>query len=471
MCSIIGVYSKNNEDISNEVRELFSLLAHRGPEAFGIKTIDSLETSVSLKGLSFPTSSVYLGHCLLSTTGYLQQPVSKANVSIVLNGEIYNYVDFGNAYKSDSEFVADFFSKELKKNSVPSSLKNFVKKSVGEYAIAFMFKNKLYAFRDPIGTKPLWFGENKSLFAFASEPNALKKIGILSPISLKPGFLLEVSQKSFSVKKIFDLKDFKKTVPRKHSIQFLKDSFDETIELQTNGLEKAAVLFSGGVDSSLVAKAVSEKVKNAKLFVAGTKDSHDIIEAEKAAKELNLPLEKIILSEEKIHSLALECEKILGFFDSMQIAIAVPELACAKKIKENGFKVVFSGQGSDELFCGYTNYTKILGGKNYSAVEKEIWFSLERMPERNFYRDDIILSSQALELRLPLMLAPFVKEAMAFPAKEKILAKNDALRKHPIRKLASLYNIPDSIVSKPKKALQYGSGSQKIVSKLFRNRC
>ena len=62
----------------------------------------------------------------------------------------------------------------------------------------------------------------------------------------------------------------------------------------------------------------------------------------------------------------------------------------------------------------------------------------------------------------------FLQKAMAIEPSQKILSANDGLRKAPIRELAVLFGVPSSIAMKPKKAMQYGSGSQKIVSKLFK---
>lgn len=466
MCSIIGLYSKQNQDVSELALKMFSSLQHRGKEAFGFKNPKTEGKSRELKKLKIPKTNLLLGHSLLSVTGYSEQPITKENVSISHNGQIYNYKDFSDV-KNDSGVIANFFSEELKKNSFTSAVKKFMEKTEGEYAVGVLHKKKLFAFRDFLGLKPVWFGENENIFAFASEPGALMKIDIQFPQPLKPGHYLEIDTKGILTKKIFDVNDFKKIIPKNSSVKKLKKEFDKTIELETQGLEKAAVLFSGGIDSTLIAKAVSLKVPNTKLFVAGTKESHDIIQAESAAKELNLPLEKVLLNKDDVQRLSLKAAKILSFFDEMQIGIGVPELACAERISKEGFKVVFSGQASDEIFCGYTNYARILEKENYKAVEAEIWFSLSKMWSRNFYRDDLMLASQSLELRLPLISKNFLKEAMAIPASHKIKSGKDEIRKHPLREIAKSYGIPTSILSKPKKAMQYGSGSQKIVSKLF----
>lgn len=502
MCSIFGIYSKKNEDVSEQSFSLLDSQRHRGSDGFGVQCLNpksEKKASFLKELLPLPKSSLFLGHSLLSTTGFGLQPFSKGKVSIVHNGQIYNYKSLvdskaksasvpqnskSNSLSSDSEAVALFFSKLFsKESSVKSSVKKFMNSAVGEYAIGMLKEKKLYAFRDFMGFKPIWFGENDSFLAFASDPAALVKIDIPFPQPLKPGHLLEISKNGFSVEKIFDYSDFRKLSEKKKNKFFLgKNSgkeksfenlfsvFEEMVSFQTQGIKKAAVLFSGGIDSSVVAKAVSLKVPKTVLFVAGTKESHDILLAEKSAKLLGLPLEKIILNEQDIERLAIRSMKILSFYDEMQIGIAVPLLACAEKIKEKGFKVVFSGQGSDELFCGYSAYAKTLAKKDYSAVEDSIWFAISRMWYRNLHRDDAILASCTLELRSPLLLPPLISAAMQIPAKEKIHSIDDQIRKHPIRDLAKHYSVSNEIISMKKKAMQYGSGCQKIVSKKMNGR-
>lgn len=470
MCSVIGVLSKKRGSAVETAVRLLDELRHRGPEAFGLKSeAHGLKSRYFGVLRNFPGSDCVLGHCLLSTTGYAEQPISLGDVSVSHNGQVYNYNEFAcnGAVSSDSEAIAGFLQRELENKNLASALKVFSKKAIGEYALGILHKNGLFAFRDFVGQKPIWFGENSEVLAFASEPVALMKAGVQFPRSLEPGHLLEATKKGFKVTKIFGVQDFRKTLPKTASQASLQKEFAKTISMMTAGLEKAAVLFSGGVDSSLVAKAVSEKVPCTKLYVAGIEGSHDIIAAEESASLLGLELDKIVLSGKAVEGLALECASILGFFDAMQVAIAVPELACAERISRHGFKVVFSGQGSDEIFCGYSNYSSVLAARGYRGVEEQLWSSLSGMWSRNFYRDDIIFSRHSLELRIPFLQQNFLSQAMAIPPQQKILSLEDGLRKHPVRELAESYGAHASIVQKKKKALQYGSGVQKIVSRLF----
>ena len=110
MCSIIGLYSKQNSDVSELALKMLSALQHRGSEAFGFKTLNTEKKSKDLKNLKIPKTNVLLGHSLLSITSYSEQPITHDAVSISHNGQIFNYKDFANS-KNDSTVIADFFSK------------------------------------------------------------------------------------------------------------------------------------------------------------------------------------------------------------------------------------------------------------------------------------------------------------------------------------------------------------------------
>jgi len=221
MCSIGGVFSKKQKDIYPQLLDLLFSQKHRGKEGFGISIGNKI---IKTKNLSSLKNNFFKGHfgichSLLSVTGYSLQPIKSPNSenSFVHNGQIYNFKELcGKNFSNDSKACAFYFEKNFKKNVF-----SFMKKARGAYAFGVMDKKSLTAFRDPIGIKPIWWGENSEIFAFASEPQALKRINILFPAPLAPGHLIEFSKKGIFSKKVFDLTDFKKTIPKKSTNQNL----------------------------------------------------------------------------------------------------------------------------------------------------------------------------------------------------------------------------------------------------------
>lgn len=472
MCSIAGVFSRKNAEVFPVLVRLLSLMKHRGSDGFGIATNKGSAYAGSLKGLSKkPVAGTHgIAHGLLSVTGHGAQPFSSCDKGFFLchNGQIYNYLELNNSLKrhsfqsnSDSETIVHFLEEH------DFDYKKFMQKASGSYAVALSFKDSIVAFRDFVGVRQLWYGFNEGFFAFASEPMALKAIGIAFPLPLEPGFLLEFSKKGLVKKKVFSFEDFAKTIPKKHSFERLFSSFNESISFRCRNLSRAGILFSGGIDSSVIAKAVSMHVKNTNLFACGVEGSHDIKTAEMAAKELGLKLFVNEVKRDEVPLMALQACRSLGFFDKMQLSIALPLFGACEEAKKRGERVVFSGQGSDELFCGYSYYASELERNGFSGVQKRIFRSVSSMWATDLFRDDAVSMANSLELRLPFLDNEFLQQALAFSAKEKIFSPTDALRKHPVRKIGKTLGLPEEIVQRKKKAAQYGSGFAKELELVF----
>ena len=466
MCSVSGVISKKNQDVFEHLMELLFDLKHRGSDSFGVSVNGKTITSKNLSSLrnQFIKGSKGIAHSRLEITGKQSMPLSFGDSAIAFNGEIYNFFEFSDS-ASDSVFVKNFFESELKKSSAENSVKKFMEKANGEYAVAFYYKNKIFVFRDLFGIKPVWFGENDSFVAFSSEPKPLKKMNINFPLPLLPGHLLILSDTGIELKQVFSFDSMKKTCSKKTSFLDLKESFFESVFLRCRNLKKAGVFFSGGVDSSLIAKAVSLIIPETELFTVGMPDSHDIDSAVKASEELGLKLHLRVIEKDELKDLALKSLSVLSFFDEMQLHLSVPEYAVCDLAKKKGMKVMFSGQASDEIFGGYHNYSKVLSSNG--NVSDAIWHSVLNLWSRNLYREDIISMNFSLEHRLPFLDKNLVCTSMGIPLKQKIFNSDDKLRKRVLRKLALEMNLSEEIALKPKKALQYGSGVSKHLSRLF----
>lgn len=450
MGSIIGIISKKREDIHPCLIDSLFQLRHRGNDLFNLTINNETLTSNRLRELrdSFIKGSIGLA----SGKNFLFEEEKDEEGPLYFDGRIHE----------------PKFKELIKgKGSIEFKAKKIISSAQGNFAIALKEKNSLHAFRDFVGAKPLWFGENNSFTALCSEPGPLKKIDISFPQPLLPGHLLLATAKGIKTQKIYDLDDFRKETPKKTSIQKLKNAFLNAVELETQGLKKTAVLFSAGLDSTLTAKIVSERIPDTKLITVGTQESEDIAFSEEIARELGLPLKKRIVKEEEIIGYALKTLKTLSFFDGMQLQIGMPEFIAGEEIKKMNLRTAFAGQGSDEIFAGYSNYKSILQEKGFKAVEEEIWASLKELWQRNLFRDEIIFSHHSIELGLPLLEKNFLMEAMALPAKQKIFSPKDELRKRALRKIALQLGVPKKVCERKKKAIQYGSGLAPKINRLF----
>lgn len=266
----------------------------------------------------------------------------------------------------------------------------------------------------------------------------------------------------FHCMQLLDFAELSAKKPKKFVFEELVSSLDESIEKNTINVKKAAVLFSGGIDSSFCAKLVSEKINKTKLFSVGLKNSHDLLQAKKSAELLNLELVETIIEKNNISFLSKNVSKIIGSNDFLQLSIAIPEFAALQAVKDSGFNVVFSGQGPDELFLGYAVFPKMFKEKNENAVRKEQKHLFDVFEQRNAAREKALAEYFGLDVRMPFLDESFASIALSIPVKKNL---QNSLRKNVFRKLALQKGIPEEIVLLPKKAIQYGSGVSKVLKK------
>ena len=149
----------------------------------------------------------------------------------------------------------------------------------------------------------------------------------------------------------------------------------------------------------------------------------------------------------------------------MHLQIALPIYFAMQGAKKAGFTHIFTGMGADELFLGYDYFRRAFNGKNTAAIKKLQKEKLASFWKTDFKRDTLLADALSLHLHTPFLFPAFMRAALALPVKQNLHGKNDALRKHALRKLALSFGILKEIAFKRKKAVQYDSG----VSKAFKN--
>ena len=381
MCAIFGILGEYNE---NQAKNSLALLSHRGPDYCGI---------IQNKNLFFAHQRL----SILDTHHRSHQPLKYKNILLSFNGEIYNF----NVLKCELDF--DFHTHSDSEVIIAAYLKwgvDFVTHLRGMFAIALMDADTLYLFRDRLGKKPLFYLEGTS-FIFASEIKALKPFlstcklnndALLSYLSflaptpphtfykgikkLSAGEYLVYNNLHVEIKRYFDLLDATPSLitEKEEAVTSLEKILDESILMRLSSDVPMASLLSGGIDSATINYYAKQNAINLPSYTLGYKEFAKYDEKENAAKSaafLGIQNTQIEIDE---NDFIRASDKVLDSLDEpLNDPAAVPLYLLFEQIKKDGYKVVLSGEGADELFLGYRQYFEYLDIQGASNLAHKNW--------------------------------------------------------------------------------------------------
>lgn len=475
MCGIAGAVEIPDTNIATsiKVKKILAALGHRGPDACGI----------------YESENLSIGNTLLKITGDMSQPLVEKG-ALVLNGEIFNFKELaseaGIKTESDTEVLFSLIESRIKEgNSALSAVFSVLSAVNGDYALAYFFDGELILARDSAGVKPLFYSSNYSPekkienkeFIFASEKKALFAAGVNAATKneanikpFPPGSIISLNlQKGVIEGKTLKIeKPQARITEENEAVLSLKASLEKAVRLRLNST--SGIAFSGGIDSTFLAALAKQINPAVPLYAVGLPDSHDVVQAENAAEAIGMQdfLKIHFLSLDEIEAAVPEVIYATESIDPMKIAIGLPLYIVAKTAKADGKRVLLTGQGADELFGGYRRHETFLE-QGSEVLDSEILRDLENISTINLERDDMVTMANSIELRVPFLDKEVINTGLAISPELKVLKKEGSyIRKYVLRKAASDL-LPSDMLWKEKKAMQYGTGVQKMLEKLAKN--
>ncbi|MFA6889155.1 MAG: asparagine synthetase B [Candidatus Woesearchaeota archaeon] len=446
MCGIFAVYKDLNQE---RAEKAISLLKHRGSSFKKIIESDRI-----------------LCHFLHPVVNHIEQPLMSQTSALMTNCEIYNWKKLNKKYNFNVKNDAEVLFKLLELKGISS-----LEELNGVFAVFYQKNDTVYLARDIIGEKPLCYVYNEHVFACASEAKALVQYGEV--FHLRP---TEIVQYTPSLHKMSIINRSFFTLPvetkksKKEILKELEKHIVESIKARTDGLESVGILFSGGIDSTLVAFICKKLKKKITCYTAAfqhgnTRDAPDLVQAKIVAKKLKLPLKYIILDLKQTENIIPKVVSIIETKEVVKVGVALPFYCAAELAKKDKQKVLLSGLGSEEIFAGYHRHMKVL--QQEKNINAECLEGLGQLWERDLYRDDLVMMAHTLELRLPFLDHTLINYALSIPAKYKINKKQSKII---MRELAIRLGIPKYIAMKKKIAAQYGSNFNRALEKLAKGK-
>ena len=491
MCGIFTLLNnKDNFLLSEFIIEQFNQAQHRGPDNSCINT----------------SNNNFIGFHRLQINGIDEdsnQPFNINNILLICNGEIYNYKKLFDSifYKPTTNSDCEIIIYLYMLYGIEYTLN--LLDGVFVFVLIDYNINKIFVSRDPYGVRPLFYlynseailsgtfdevvsnnliifaSEVKQLIAFANKYNDYKNdnddndendILLIKPCI--PGeymcFELSYDDKWYLYdKKIYNTYKLNKVINSGYGSDEINDIINNIHNLFCQAVKKRvensdrsiSCLLSGGLDSSIVTALVQKYYKSElETYSIGLKGSEDLHYARIVATFLGTKHTEIIVSEDDFFNHIPDVIKNIESYDTTTVRASVGNYLIGKFISENSkTKVIFNGDGSDELMGGYL-YTQ--SAPNHLEFDMETKRLLEDIYMFDVLRSDRSISTNGLESRTPFLDREFVDYYLSIPSKIRY-DTNKIQEKNLFRRAFDKKYIPDEILWRKKEAFSDGVSSLK----------
>jgi asparagine synthase (glutamine-hydrolysing) len=435
MCGITGIWGAVDVET---VEAMMEELGHRGPDDRGV--------------FVSPEGSGVLGHTRLSIMDPEKghQPLFSEDraKAIVANGEIYNFPlllpelskrhTFGT--KNDSEAIVHLY--EERGADTVSGLD-------GMYAFIIADGADLFAARDPIGIKPLYYGKKDNALLFASEIKALSP-HCDTVHEFPPGTRYH-SQRGFETfYTVPELAPEDMTV--EESMRRIRETVEQSVVKRLMSDVPVGAFLSGGLDSSIIAAVARKHLPELHTFSVGVEGSSDLEAARVVARHIDSIHHEYLLTEQEIRETLPEIIYYLESFDQDLVRSAIPCFFTSRLAAEY-VKVILTGEGADELYAGYTYYKDI---SDASILNRELRRSVSSLHNINLQRVDRMTMAHSIEGRVPFLDLSSIRLGQQIPPEFK-LSGGGRIEKWILRK-AFEDLLPREIAWRVKEQFDEGSG-------------
>ena len=422
MCS----FTITNKDISLESTNHFS--QKRGPDSTSVKKIN---------GISFL-------HNLLHLTGdKVHQPIIEDDLVCVLNGEIYNYQQFGN-FDSDVQCIIPLY-KEFGFE--------FAKKLDGEFSICMVDfkKSRLMLFNDTFATKPLWFAGQENDWGVASYESSLKSAGFELPQKVIGNYAWMFDLQNLDEIGGYTIKEFHLNQHKDSYEDWIK-AFESSIQKRVSNTNKGIFLgLSAGYDSGAITCELLNQGVDFKAYTIMSNENEDIVEQRHSMLENG---EMIYLGVNEYYGVAgyLEdnCEDFFykdryKNYDIKEDKASMGLGAICGRANQNNERIYLSGQGADEIISDYGfNGNKIYNHSSFGGLFPKDLNDI--FPWHSFYdgtqiqylnKEEYVAGAYGIETRYPFLDTQLVQEFLWLSSDLK-----NKKYKAPIAEYLEKYNFP-----------------------------
>ena len=456
MSGLVIAYGKPDHDDANS---MFRKIRHRGPDVSGMFENNGIIMAQN-----------YLEADAASAQGDINIPVSdprNPDLRICYDGQVGNWDELTRSYGiPDGPFREERLLLELYKRYDTDMLRHL---NDAIFAFVISDRDEFFAARDLLGIKTLFFGWKNQTLYLASELKSIIEVtedvhefppghymdrhGCLTPFAQLPEVLPEVLHT--------DLDKITEDIRTK-----IRQSLLNRVDFRLS----TGSLLSGGIDSSVIAMLASEAYKEKygkdarlKTFVLGVGESTDIQNARVMAGHIDSDHHEVMVDLNQALTVLPEVIYYLESFDPSLVRSSISNFLISRFAKEQGIQVLLSGEGGDEVFCGYTYFKDFPLGELFARQMECIGF----LHNNASLRLDRMNQCNSLRVVAPIISGELLNYSLAIPPEYKQKPDGENKIEKWIFRKAYEGLLPEDITWRLKQEFSQGSGIAGLLPAYF----
>ena len=445
-----------------KIEEMFKKISYRGPYLSGILTNKSAIMAQNYLRADCPTAIPDEARVPISSS-------ANGGLRICYDGQMGNVDQLARTYGiSAGPFAEERILLHLHQKH-GSDMCEYLDDAI----FAFVISNgdEIFAARDLLGIKTLFYGRRDNTLYLATELKSLA--AVTDDVNeFPPGHYMDGSGN------LTRFAELPKTPPEHlHSdlnqmVEDIRDIIQRSLQSRVDFTVETGGLLSGGMDSSVINYLASQLYKEKfgndarlKTFAVGVGESEDIETARTMAKQIDSDHHELIVDLDQILTVLPEVIYFLESFDPSLVRGSVSNYLISKYARERGIDLLLSGEGGDEIFCGYI-YLKDFPAEELFARQMECVGFLHNNAS---LRLDRMNHCNSVRVVAPLISGELFRYTLAIPAeyKQKPVG-NDKVEKWIFRKAFEPF-LPAAITQRVKQEFSQGSGSAALLPSYFEN--
>jgi len=454
----------NNNDCS-ELEDMIKRIDYRGPHIFG-----KFEYSRIMMAQKYLRADIALEKENMSETWNNMVPAFDQDfpeLRICYDGQMGNWEKCAKACGApNGPFREDRLFLRLYREH---GIKMFDCLDDAIFAFVISDGKKFFAARDLLGIKTLFYGKKDNMLYFGSELKSI--IEFTDEVyEFPPGHYMDQTGRITCFAKLPDTPPVPMRTDIDEITTAVRDIINRSFRNRIDFSVETGSLLSGGIDSSVITaiagKAYRKKFgKNARIktFALGVGESEDIKCARVMADFIGSDHHELIVDLEQMMDVLPEVIYYLESFDPSLVRSSVPNYLISRYAGKEGIEVLLSGEGSDEVFCGY-QYFKNFSAQELFARQMECIGFLHNNASLRLDRMNLCNSIRVVA---PLISGELLNYAMSIPPEYKLRPGGKQKSEKWIFRKAFEGILPEEIVWRLKQEFSQGSGSADVLSTLF----